>query len=215
MDKDAPSKKLVHITDGEERLEGELEIPIGAKGCVVFAHGSGSNRHSPRNYLVAKYLRKHGFGTLRLDLLTPLEGAFPENQFNIDLMSKRLIAANQWLREQEETKILPLGYFGSSTGAAAAIAAAVMDRGQVSVIVSRGGRPDLAWDYLGMIDVPILFIVGGFDDVVIKMNERAYEEIQGIKRLEIVPRATHLFEEPGTLEKAANLAAIWFEKYLQ
>lgn len=215
MDMDAPSKKLVHITDGEERLEGELEIPIGAKGCVVFAHGRGSNRHSPRNYLVAKYLRKHGFGTLRLDLLTPLEGALSQNRFNIELMSKRLIAANQWLREQEETKILPLGYFGSSTGAAAAIAAAAMDGGQVSVIVSRGGRPDLAWDYLRIIDVPILFIVGGFDDVVIKMNERAYEEIQGIKRLEIVPRATHLFEEPGTLEKAANLAAIWFEKYLQ
>ena len=215
MDKDLPSEKLVYITDGEERLEGELEIPIGAKGCVVFAHGSGSNRHSPRNYLFAEYLRKHGFGTLRLDLLTPLEGAFPDNQFDIGLMARRLIAANQWLREQEETKSLPLGYFGSSTGAAAAIAAATKEKGQVSVIVSRGGRPDLAWDYLGMIDIPILFIVGEFDDVVIKMNEKAYEEIRGIKRLEIIPRTTHLFVEPGTLEKVANLAAVWFEKYLQ
>lgn len=215
MDEDEPSKKLVYITDGEERLAGELEIPIGAKGCVVFAHGSGSNRHSPRNYLVAKCLRKHGFGTLRLDLLTPLEGDFPENRFDIGLMSRRLVAANQWLREQDETKSLPLGYFGSSTGAAAAIAAATMERGQVSVIVSRGGRPDLAWNYLEMIDIPILFIVGGFDDVVIKLNEKAYKEIRAVKKLEIVPRATHLFEEPGTIEKAANLAAVWFEKYLE
>jgi len=215
MDKDPPSKKLVCIADGLEILEGVLEVPIGAKGCVVFAHGSGSNRHSPRNYLVAKCLRKHGFGTLRLDLLTPLEVAFSKNQFEIELMSRRLIAANRWLREQDETKRLPFGYFGSNTGAAAAIVAATNERGQVSVIVSRGGRPDLAWDYLGMIDVPILLIVGGFDDVVIKMNEKAYEEIRGIKKLEIVPRATHLFEEPGALEKAANLAAIWFEKYLK
>lgn len=215
MELNPPSKKLVHIIDGDERLEGELEIPIGAKGCVVFAHGSGSSRHSPRNYLVAKHLIKRGFGTLRLNLLTPLESTFPENQFDIGLMSRRLIAANRWLREQEETKSLPLGYFGSSTGAAAAIAAAANERGQVSVIVSRGGRPDLAWDFLGMIDVPILFIVGGFDDVVIKVNKKAYEEIRGIKRLEIIPRVTHLFEEPGALEKAANLAAIWFEKYMQ
>lgn len=144
-----------------------------------------------------------------------MEGAHPENRFDIGLMSRRLVAANQWLKEQDETKSFPLGYFGSSTGAEAAIAAANTEQGQVSVIVSRGGRSDLAWDYLGMIDIPILFIVGGFDDVVIKKDEKAYEEIRGIRRLEILPRATHLFEEPGTLEKAANLAAIWFEKYLQ
>ncbi|MGB4588931.1 MAG: dienelactone hydrolase family protein [Clostridiaceae bacterium] len=214
MDKDALSKKRVYIPDGEELLEGELQIPIGAKGCVVFTHGGGNRGYGPRNYLVAKCLRKHGFVTLRLDLLTPSESAFPENRYDIGLLSRRLIAANEWLKDQDETKSLRLGYFASNTGSAAAITAAVMERGQVSAIVSRGGRPDLAWDQLGKMDTPILFIVGGFDDIIIKMNEKAYKEIQAVKRLEIIPRATHLFEEPGTLEKAANFAAIWFEKYL-
>ena len=210
----ANSERVVHINEGGVTLEGAVEIPEGAGGIVVFAHGSGSSRHSPRNNYVAGVLREHGLGTLLLDLLTPEEDMDYEMRFNIDLLAQRLLAATKWLSEQEETRELALGYFGASTGAAAAIQTAAAMGGKVSAVVSRGGRPDLAWQYLGEIKAPTLLIVGGCDDVVIGLNQKAFSRINAVKRMEIVPGATHLFEEPGTLEKVAELAALWFVKYL-
>jgi len=206
--------RLVHISEGEVRLEGSLEIPQGAKGIVLFAHGSGSSRHSPRNSFVADVLKKHGIGILLFDLLTTEEDLYYDMRFNIDLLARRLSAATRWLKDQDETNKLNIGYFGASTGAAAALQAAASTSIRISAIVSRGGRPDLAWPYLDIVDAPVLLIVGGNDDVVIELNQKAYEKINAVKRFEIVPGATHLFEEPGALEKVAELAAAWFEKYL-
>lgn len=208
-------ERLISITHGEVTLEGSLGIPQGATGIVLFAHGSGSSRHSPRNNYVASVLRKHGLGTLLLDLLTPEEDLDYEMRFDIDLLASRLLVAAKWLRMQKETSRLKLGYFGASTGAAAALQAAADLEIQVSAIVSRGGRPDLAWPYLQSVKAPTLLIVGGYDDVVIELNQKAYYQIAAVKQLEIVPGATHLFEEPGTLEKAAELAAAWLERYLK
>lgn len=211
MDK---KENLVRIPDGQVRLEGSLEIPKGAKGVVIFAHGSGSSRFSPRNNYVAEELRKHGLGTLLMDLMTSDEDMVYERRFDIELLTRRLVAATKWLKGQEKTQGMAIGYFGASTGAAAAIqAAAVLDEG-ISAIVSRGGRPDMAGPYLGKIKPPILLIVGGQDDLVIELNQQAYKKITAPKELEIVPGATHLFEEPGALESVAELAAGWFEKYL-
>ncbi|HEY5576010.1 MAG TPA: dienelactone hydrolase family protein, partial [Clostridiaceae bacterium] len=187
--------------------------PAGAEGIVLFAHGSGSSRHSPRNNYVASVLREHGLATLLLDLLTPEEDLDYEMRFNIDLLAKRLLAATEWLNQHEETRGLKIGYFGASTGAAAAIQTASAMGNKISAVVSRGGRPDLALPYLDSIKAPTLLIVGGHDDVVIGLNEKAYREITAVKQLEIVPGATHLFEEPGTLETVAEMAAGWFVKH--
>ena len=214
MDSKIKGESFVHIPVGMVMLEGALEIPEGAKGIVLFAHGSGSSRHSPRNNYVARVLRNNGLGTLLLDLLTPEEDLNYEMRFNIDLLAERLIAATKWLMEVDEAKRLNVGYFGASTGAAAAIETAASMGDKVSAVVSRGGRPDLAWPYLDSIKAPTLLIVGGYDDVVIGMNEKALREINAVKKMEIVPGATHLFEEPGTLEAVAGLASAWFVKYL-
>jgi len=207
------SERLVHIPESEVLLEGALEIPEDASGIVLFAHGSGSSRHSPRNNYVASVLREHGLATLLLDLLTPEEDLDYEMRFNIDLLAKRLLAATEWLNQHEETRGLKIGYFGASTGAAAAIQTASAMGNKISAVVSRGGRPDLALPYLDSIKAPTLLIVGGHDDVVIGLNEKAYREITAVKQLEIVPGATHLFEEPGTLETVAEMAAGWFVKH--
>jgi pimeloyl-ACP methyl ester carboxylesterase len=208
-------ERIVRIAEDGVVMEGALEIPEGAGGIVLFAHGSGSSRHSPRNNYVARVLREHGLGTLLLDLLTPEEDVVYETRFNIDLLSRRLAAATRWILQQEETNKLPIGYFGASTGAAAAIQTASAMGDRIDAVVSRGGRPDLAWPYLGSIKAPTLLIIGGDDDVVIELNEKAYDEIKAVKEMEIVPGATHLFEEPGKLEAVAALAARWFVRYLK
>lgn len=213
-----PVEQVVHIPIGKIELEGELIIPIDAKGIVLFAHGSGSSRFSPRNQFVARLLREKQVGTLLTDLLTGEEERIDqvtrEIRFDIELLANRLLGITQWLMQDSRTKFLHIGYFGSSTGAAAAlIAAAKMDKA-VSAVVSRGGRPDLAHQFLAQVQAPTLLIVGGADPVVIELNQEAYTMLSGIKKLEIIPRATHLFEEPGALEQVANLASQWFSKYL-
>jgi len=196
------------------QLEGDLVLPAEAKSLVLFAHGSGSSRHSPRNRHVAEVLQQAGIGTLLFDLLTPQEDALADNRFDIELLTRRLIAATQDLRERPQTSNLALGYFGASTGAAAALQAAAELGPQIRALVSRGGRPDLAMEVLDRVQAPTLLIVGGYDDAVITWNQEAYERLRCTKRLEIVPGATHLFEEPGKLETVAGLARDWFEKYL-
>lgn len=197
-----------------KQLEGDLVLPPEAKSLVLFAHGSGSSRHSPRNRHVAEVLQQVGIGTLLFDLLTPQEDALADNRFDIELLTRRLIAATRDLRERPQTSKLSLGYFGASTGAAAALQAAAELGPQIRALVSRGGRPDLAMEVLDRVQAPTLLIVGGYDDVVITWNQEAYERLRCTKRLEIVPGATHLFEEPGKLEAVAALARDWFEKYL-
>jgi pimeloyl-ACP methyl ester carboxylesterase len=214
MDQKETLKKIVDIPDGLVKMIGSLEIPEDCRGLVVFAHGSGSSRHSPRNNFVANVLRSHGFGTLLLDLLTVLEDRDYEMRFNIDLLAQRMLATTKWLQEQEETKQFAIGYFGASTGAAAALQTAATLGDQISAIVSRGGRPDMAWHYLEQVKLPTLLIVGAEDKAVIELNQMAYSKINAVKQFEIIPGATHLFEEPGTLESVAELAANWFVKYL-
>jgi dienelactone hydrolase len=192
---------------------GQLAVPAEAAGVVVFAHGSGSSRLSPRNRFVADYLHGEGIATLLFDLLTEAEDRDYETRFDIDLLTHRLLGATHWLTQQAGAGALPIGYFGASTGSAAALKAAA-DNAAIKAVVSRGGRPDLAIDALPRVQAPTLLIVGGNDDVVIGLNRRAYEQIMGVKVLEIVPGATHLFEEPGTLEQVAHLAADWFSRYL-
>lgn len=205
----------VKIPADSIELEGELTIPSTASGIVVFAHGSGSSRFSPRNSFVAQMLHRHGMATLLFDLLTRDEDQDYSTRFDIDLLTRRLIAATAWLRINPVTENLKIGYFGASTGAAAALqAAAKMGTGVVAV-VSRGGRPDLAeTNALSRVQAPTLLIVGSEDHAVIELNEQAYVSLACTKDFAIVPGATHLFEEPGTLEKAAKLAANWFLKYL-
>lgn len=209
-------ERLVHIEAGKGIvLEGSLVIPAGAKGLVLFAHGSGSSRHSPRNNFVAQVLRKSGMGTLLMDLLTREEDLDYEMRFNIGLLSERLEAATVWLTKEEDAKGLSIGYFGASTGAAAALIASVSSPVKIAAIVSRGGRPDLAEKSLPKVKAPTLLIVGGRDEVVIELNRAAYGKIKAEKELYIVPGATHLFEEPGTLEEAANRAARWFKDHFE
>lgn len=210
-----PNENLVHITDGAATLTGALVVPAQAQGMVLFAHGSGSSRLSPRNNYVAEVLRQRGFGTLLMDLLTPDEDRDYAMRFDIDLLARRLLVATEWLQDQEQVGVLPIGYFGASTGAAAALQTAALVGAPIRAVVSRGGRPDLAMAYLPGVTAPTLLIVGGNDDVVIELNQQAFAAITAAKELAIVPGATHLFEEPGTLEEVAGLAADWFEKYLQ
>jgi pimeloyl-ACP methyl ester carboxylesterase len=208
----------VIIPAGRERLSGDLDVPAGARGLVLFAHGSGSSRNSPRNRFVAETIRDAGIGTLLFDLLTEAEEAedrFTGHlRFNIDLLAGRLAEATKWVGGEPALNHLGIGYFGSSTGAAAALIAATTSTFPVQAIVSRGGRPDLARESLPRVTAPTLLIVGGLDEVVIDLNRRAFEQLRCDKRLEIIPGATHLFEEKGALAQVARLAAEWFRKYL-
>jgi len=201
---------LIKIPANAITLEGALGIPDDAQGIVLFAHGSGSSRHSPRNNFVAQVLREGGLATLLIDLLSEEEDLVYETRFDIDLLTRRLLTTTRWLQEQRETKDLPIGYFGASTGAAAALKAAAVLRGSIGAVVSRGGRPDLAGPDLAQVEAPTLLIVGGEDDIVIELNQHAYERMKTEKELSIVPGATHLFEEPGALEEVAQLARHWF-----
>ena len=204
----------VEIQAGHAVLSGNLTIPDGAVALVLFAHGSGSSRHSPRNQFVARKLNDAGLATLLFDLLTQEEEATDmhtrEHRFNIGLLAERLVHATRWAKQQEETRDLRIGYFGSSTGGAAALAAAAEIPQDVAAVVSRGGRPDLAGVALPKVQAPTLLIVGGNDDIVIELNEMARDQMRCEVKLEIVAGATHLFEEPGALEKVAKLASDWF-----
>jgi putative phosphoribosyl transferase len=204
----------VHIAAGRATLDGNLTIPDGAIGLVLFAHGSGSSRHSPRNQFVARTLNDAGLATLLFDLLTPEKEAIDlrtrEHRFNIGLLAERLVQATKWAKQQQQTRDLRIGYFGSSTGGAAALVTAAEIPQDVGAVVSRGGRPDLAGEALPKVHAPTLLIVGGNDDIVIELNEQARDRMRCEVKLEIVPGATHLFEEPGTLEKVAQLASDWF-----
>lgn len=197
-------------------LPATLIIPDGAAGLVIFSHGAGSSRLSPRNTAVASWLRTHGaLGTLLFDLLTPAEDAGDHRtRFDIPLLAERLAATTEWVAEQPFARDLSLGYFGASTGAAAAFRAAAALETPIDAIVSRGGRPDMASDVLPDILTPTLLIVGGNDDPVIALNRQAFALLGGEKQMEIVPGATHLFEEPGALEQVARLSGDWFERYL-
>ena len=199
---------------GQGRLSGHLTVPEGAKGIVVFAHGSGSSRHSPRNRFVASVLNRDGLGTLLFDLLTPEEELDRTNVFDIALLGRRLVAVTRWLRTDPVAAMLPTGYFGASTGAAAALWAAAELGTDIVAVVSRGGRPDLAAERLAVVVAPTLLIVGGHDDVVLELNRQAQAQLRCEHRLEVVPGATHLFEEPGTLEAAATLASGWFTEHM-
>jgi putative phosphoribosyl transferase len=208
----------VQIPAGRVVLSGNLTIPENAMALVLFAHGSGSSRHSPRNQFVARTLNRAGLGTLLFDLLTPEEEALDvhtrEHRFNIGLLAERLVHATKWTRQQEESRNLRIGYFGSSTGGAAALVAAAELPQDVGAVVSRGGRPDLAGDTLSKVQAPTLLIVGGNDDVVIELNEMARDQIRCEVKLEIIPGATHLFEEAGALEHVAKLASDWFVDHI-
>jgi putative phosphoribosyl transferase len=191
-------------------VAGHLCVPETASGIVVFAHGSGSSRHSPRNRYVAAQLNQAGFATLLFDLLTVEEELDRVNVFDIGMLAERLLYVTAWLRTQPEAADLPVGYFGASTGAGAALWAAADPTADVAAVVSRGGRPDLAGPRLGFVRAPTLLIVGGYDDVVVELNRQAQAQLVCQNRLEIVPGATHLFEEPGALERVAALAVDWF-----
>jgi len=208
----------VQIPAGQAVLAGNLTIPENAAALVLFAHGSGSSRHSPRNQFVARTLNGAGLGALLFDLLTPEEEALDiytrEHRFNIGLLSARLVHATNWARQQDQTRDLRIGYFGSSTGGAAALVAAAKPPQDVGAVVSRGGRPDLAGDALPKVQAATLLIVGGDDDIVIELNEMARDQMRCEVKLEIVPDATHLFEEPGALEQVAKLASDWFVSHL-
>jgi len=204
-------EQLVHIPDGQVHIEGMLELPENAQGLVLFAHGSGSSRHSPRNNYVASVLREAGIGTLLMDLLTVQEDRNYETRFDIPLLTRRLMAATNWAHAELSLNPLPIGYFGASTGAAAALQAAAEMGAAISAVVSRGGRPDLAGAHaLLRVACPTLLLVGGNDGMVIELNQHAYDQMSCHKKLSIIPGATHLFEEPGTLEDVAHQAAKWF-----
>lgn len=210
--------KSVRVPIGDQWLDGDLAIPGNPQGLVVFAHGSGSSRHSPRNQFVARTLQQRNLATLLIDLLIADEEAIDSRtghlRFDIEMLADRLVAIVEWLRTQRETSALPIGLFGASTGGGAALMAAAAQPGQVGAVVSRGGRPDLAGSALPHVNAPTLLIVGGHDTPVIRMNRDAMAQMSGEVALEIVPGATHLFEEPGTLERVATLAGDWFARWL-
>jgi putative phosphoribosyl transferase len=208
-------KELVRIPADSVQMEGMLEVPPDALGIILFAHGSGSSRLSPRNNYVAGVLREARLATLLLDLLTPQEDQVYQTRFDISLLTQRLYTAANWLRQSGDTSLLPLGLFGASTGAAAALQVAAILGPAVGAVVSRGGRPDLAGQSaLEKVTAPTLLVVGGLDGVVIDLNKAAYAVLRCEKQLVIIPGATHLFEEPGTLEMVAELARDWFLRYL-
>ena len=204
----------VQVAAGPVTVAGHLTIPENPRGIVVFAHGSGSSRHSPRNRYVAEVLHGAGLGTLLFDLLTPAEERNRANVFDIELLASRLVDVTGWLATQPDAASLPVGYFGASTGAGAALVAAADPRVKVGAVVSRGGRPDLAGRSLTKVGAPTLLIVGGRDDVVLDLNRRAQAAIPGGCELTVIPGATHLFEEPGTLEEVADLARDWFVDHM-
>jgi putative phosphoribosyl transferase len=211
----SPHEHNVKITKGKLTLEGILGLPVGPHGVVVFAHGSGSGRLSPRNNFVARHLQQAGLATLLLDLLSEEEADDRRKVFDIDLLADRLLLAKGWLEAEPRTKALGIGYFGASTGAGAALQAAAREPSNIKAVVSRGGRPDLAESYLPSVTAPTLLIVGGHDEPVIEMNQAAYDLLTCEKKLIIVPGATHLFEEPGTLEQVAEHAGSWFVRYMK
>lgn len=208
-------EQLVHIPAGTVSIEGALALPAAAIGLVLFAHGSGSSRHSPRNNYVARVLQERNLGTLLLDLLTPAEDQDVRTRFDIPLLTERLLAATRWVRAQPALQSLPLGYFGASTGAAAALMAAAALGTQVQAVVSRGGRPDLAERaQLARLQCPTLLLVGGRDAEVLALNRLAAAQMRCPHEIVVIPGATHLFEEPGTLEAVAQCAADWFVRCL-
>jgi putative phosphoribosyl transferase len=205
----------VRIEMQDALLSGDLAVPENAKGLVIFSHGSGSSRRSSRNRFVAEHLQRSGFATLLFDLLTEEEDQLRENRFDIKLLTTRLVDTVNWVQQSEITQDLRIGLFGASTGAASALSAAAALGGSIIyAVVSRGGRPDLAGTVLADVQTPTLLIVGGLDEDVLDLNREAQDQLHCIKDLEIVPDATHLFEEPGALEMAAQLATDWFRKYL-
>ncbi|WP_297397070.1 dienelactone hydrolase family protein [Acidiferrobacter sp.] len=208
-------ERLVRISVEGVSLEGNWVIPENALGLVLFVHGSGSSRLSPRNNYVAQILRNGGIGTLLFDLLSKEEDRVYATRFDIDLLSERLALATRWAQRQPEAVGLPLGYFGASTGAAAALRAAAQLGDAIAAVVSRGGRPDLTGPTITQVKAPTLLIVGGLDGVVIGLNEQAFASLRAKKELAIIPGATHLFEEQGTLEAAARLALDWFKRYFK
>lgn len=209
----AQLKKTIKIEVDQVELTGDLFIPQHAKALIIFAHGSGSSRLSPRNRMVATYLQQNNFGTLLFDLLSPEEDLSYVNRFNIELLTERLIKTTEWLGSYEETKHLKLGYFGASTGAASALKAAA-SLPYIYAIVSRGGRPDLAMKDLNRVQAPTLLIVGSLDTDVILLNKEAFAHLSGIKELKIVEGASHLFEEVGTMERVIDLATEWFLRFI-
>lgn len=204
---------VVIQTDGAV-LEGVLRVPHYPKGVVLFAHGSGSGRHSPRNNYVAGVLRKARIASLLFDLLTEEEDQLYQNRFNTELLTERLIQVTNWVKKQPAFKKLKIGYFGASTGAAAALIAAARIGKEIGAVVSRGGRPDLAVDEIEKVKTPVLLIVGENDPDSLEFNQAAYQLLNTTKKMVVIPNATHLFEEKGTLEEAAQLASTWFKKYL-
>lgn len=208
----------VQILADTALLMGDLSLPSDARGIVLFAHGSGSSRHSVRNIYAASVLQSRGIGTLLLDLLTEKEEAIDMQtghlRFDIGLLAERLIHATHWLQGNPSTQEMKIGYFGASTGGAAALVAAAVLGKQISAIVSRGGRPDLAGDTLPEVKSPTLLIVGGYDQLVIELNQQAFKRLRCEKNLEVIPAASHLFEEPGKLEEVAKMAADWFVQFL-
>lgn len=208
-------ESTVEIESGAARIEGMLAVPENAEGVVLFAHGSGSGRFSPRNQFVARVLRDGGLGTLLVDLLEPAESDDRTKVFDIGLLADRLACATRWLRSNPETSQMGIGYFGASTGAAAALRAAAENPDNIRAIVSRGGRPDLAMELLPSINIPTLLIVGGDDYPVIALNKQAYRALPGTKEMVIISGATHLFEEAGALEQVAARAREWFLRYLE
>ncbi|HSN61285.1 MAG TPA: dienelactone hydrolase family protein [Ferruginibacter sp.] len=210
---DAGIHKVVSIPVGNGTVEAELFIPLSAQAIVIFSHGSGSSRFSKRNRMVAKFLQEKYFGTLLLDLLTEEEDKIYDNRFNIPLLSKRLSGATEWLEKLPAAKHCRIGFFGASTGAASALKAA-SGMHKIAAVVCRGGRPDLAMNALPKVSAPTLLIVGSLDENVLQLNKEAYSQLNCIKKLEVVPGASHLFEEPGTMDIVSALAANWFQKYL-
>ena len=212
-------ERAVSVQVGPVHIRGDLVVPREAIGLVIFAHGSGSSRMSPRNRFVAGLLNRARLGTLLADLLTPQEEEADrysrEYRFDIPMLARRICGLVAWAREADATGDLPVGLFGASTGAAAALVAAALRPGEVDAVVSRGGRPDLAGAYLPAVFCPTLLIVGGLDDIVIDLNRRAMAKMRCERALEIVPGATHLFEEPGTLEAVSGLARDWFQAHLE
>jgi putative phosphoribosyl transferase len=205
--------KVINIPVSNVTVQGELIIPLNAKAIIIFSHGSGSSRFSKRNLAVAKYLQKKNFGTLLLDLLTEEEDRDYTNRFDIDLLTKRLAGATEWLEKLPAANDCRIGYFGASTGAASALKAAAY-LPHIDAVVSRGGRPDLAMNDLSKVEAPTLLIVGSMDHNVLQMNKEAFQYLHCEKKLEVVEGATHLFEEPGKMKIVSELAGNWFEKYL-